>query len=464
MLKRARFAKALVAALTAAMVLGLCQVAAGAEQVERFLLGWPWSQEARLESAEDEGQPSIVAYQLRGPEMALVDGGGQFADAATPGGGGAVAGGAGNGVPASGLLTGNLTPRSAASILIEAGSGQVLYAKNEHDRRAIASVTKIMTLSLIFDAIQTGKVQLTDMIGVSQNASGMGGSQIWLEPGEQLSLRDMLVAIAVGSANDACVAVAEHLYGTHERFVQAMNEKAAALGMADTHYVNSYGLDAPDHYSSAADIARLARYAVSCPRLLEFTSIWLEYLRDGKTMQANANKLVRYYSGCDGLKTGLTDEAGYCVCATAARDGTRMIAVILGAPDSNTRFNEARGLLNAGFSSFESVPLARRGETAAKVLIERGTKAPISLVVPEDFGIVVPKGEKPDITRRVVREERIFAPVRKGQQLAELVIEGNGKELGRCPLVADADVPRATLLRLAWKALSMLFGGEKTVR
>jgi len=466
--KRARFSRLAAAAVVSAVVIAAFQAAAGAEGVQRFLLGWPWSPDPRTGLDEYAGQPAVVAYQVKGPEVAFAGTDREFA-AATGGdgsggtGGADGAGGAGEDdiLLAAGMLTGDLAPESAAAVLMEAGSGQVLYAKNGDARRAVASVTKVMTLSLIFDALEAGLVRMDEMIGTSSRAAGMGGSQIWLEPGEEMSLRDMLVAIAVGSANDACVAVAEHLYGTHERFVAAMNEKAAELGMTNTHFVNAYGLDAPDHYTSALDVAQMSRYAVGHPELLKFTSIWIEYLRDGKLLQANTNKLVRHYRGCDGLKTGWTDEAGHCLAATAVRDGTRLISVVLGAPSSKTRFAEASGMLNAGFAAVTSIPLAERGETVCQLLVERGTRGPIDLLVPEDFGIVVPKGEQPEITRRIVRDERVFAPVEKGQKLAELVIEGDGKELGRCPLVASAAVPRANLPQLMWKALSIVFGGGR---
>jgi D-alanyl-D-alanine carboxypeptidase (penicillin-binding protein 5/6) len=364
------------------------------------------------------------------------------------------------GVLAAAGLGGDLAPKSASAVLMEAYSGQVLFAKNEHERRPIASVTKVMTLCLIFDAIESGKIRMNDRVSASHFASSFGGSQIWLEPGEQMGLRDLIVAIAVGSANDACVAVAEHIAGTHDRFVQMMNDKAAQLGMNNTNFVNPHGLDDPNHYSSAYDVALMARYATRYPDLLKFTSIWLEYLRDGKTMQSNHNRLVRYYQGCDGLKTGYTSLAGNCLAATAVRDGTRLLSVVLGAPSSDIRFAEGSGLLNAGFANYYSVPLAKKGETVAVVPVERGTISRIALVCPSDFGVILPKGTQPQLTRKIVRQERIFAPIEAGQVVAELVIEAGGKEVGRTPLLATVQVPRASLLRLMWKALSAMIKSE----
>lgn len=464
--KRARLAKLTAAAAVFVLVIAAFQAAAGAEGVQRFLLGWPRSPDPSVRAADDPEQPSVLAYQFSGPEYVLADIGRELAGAAGPQTSGALAGlseqasaGAEAAVPAAALLTGNLAPKSPSAVLMEATSGRILFAKGENERRAIASVTKIMTLALIFDALESGRARIDEVVTTSANAAGMGGSQIWLEPGEQMTLREMILAIAVGSANDASLAVAEHLYGTHERFVEAMNNKAAELGMTNTHFVNCYGLDAPDHYSSGLDVAKMARYAIRHPGLLEFTAIWIEYLREGKTLQANTNKLVRHYSGCDGLKTGWTNEAGHCLAATATRDGTRLIAVVLGAPDSNARFAETSGMLNAGFGAVTAIPLARRGEVVCQLLVERGTRGPIDLVVADDFGVVVPKGEQPQITRQIVTEDRVFAPVEKGQKVAELVIEGDGVEIGRCPLVAATDVPRAGLLQLMWKALAVLLGG-----
>jgi serine-type D-Ala-D-Ala carboxypeptidase (penicillin-binding protein 5/6) len=264
----------------------------------------------------------------------------------------------------------------------------------------------------------------------------------------------------VGSANDACVAVAEHLAGTNDRFVQLMNDKAAELGMKNTKFANPHGLDDPGHYSTAYDVALMSQYAVRHPELLKFTSIWLEYLRDGKVMQSNHNRLVRYYQGCDGLKTGYTDKAGHCLAATAVREGTRLISVILGGPTSDVRFSEASAMLNAGFANYYSVPLVEKDEVVTTIPVERGTIERIGLTVAADFGVILPKGTQPELTRRIVRDERIFAPVQAGQTLAHLVIEAGGKEVGRAPLLATVDVPRAGLWRLMWKALSILLRSE----
>ncbi len=452
--RRARLMKLLSGLTLFAVFAASASIAAGGP-VSWWLKGWPWSP-GPLSLLPGPTDQAVLAYQPNGPSVVLVEG-------PAPGDDGGVLLAEDtsidvNALGAVGPLTGNLTPRAKAAILLEPYSGQVLYAKNEHEQRAIASVTKIMTLNIIFDALESGRVNLTDQVVASENAAGYGGSQIWLEPGEVMSLSDLLIAVAVGSANDACVAVAEHICGTEERFVEEMNAKALELGMKDTHFNNCHGLDDPNHYSSAYDVALMSRYAVQRPELLKLTSTWIEYLRNGALMQSNNNKLVRYYQGCDGLKTGWTTAAtsGHCLSATAVRDDTRLIAVVLGCPDSKIRFSEASSLLNAGFASVIAVPLAKQGEAIEQVHVERGALEDVTLTPARDFGVVLPKGQTPDLERRIEREERIFAPVQKGQVLGQLIVEAGGKEVGRCDLVADRDVPRANLFRLIWKALSCL--------
>jgi len=435
-----------------------------------WLRGWPWAPGEGLGLSGPNDQ-AVLAYQRQGPEPALAEAdpselgldrdlaAGDPGDATGNGAGDIAVGGTDHplaSLSVVGPLTGDLAPKAPVAVLMEQHSGMVLYAKNEHERRPMASVTKIMTLCLVFDALESGRAARTDKVVTSARASGMGGSQIWLEVGETMTLHEMLIAIAVGSANDACVAVAEHISGTVERFVEAMNEKARELGMVNTSFVNPHGLDDPNHYSTAYDMALLSRYAATKDGLLAYTSTWIEYLRDGKTLQANHNDLVRHYPGCDGLKTGWTSSTGYCLAATAERDGSRFIAVVLGASTSAIRFSETRGLLNAAFATFRSVPLAKRGNLVANVPIERGTLESVDLAVLDDFGAVVAKGQDPDIQRHIVHEPRLFAPIKAGQVLAELVVEADGVEVGRTKLVAAKDVPRANVWQLMWKALSIV--------
>ncbi|HHY46665.1 MAG TPA: D-alanyl-D-alanine carboxypeptidase, partial [Firmicutes bacterium] len=249
-----------------------------------------------------------------------------------------------------------------SAILIEATSGRVLYEKDAHAKRPPASITKIMTMLLAMEAIQQGKIKLEDKVIASERASLQGGSQIWLEVGEEMSLADLLKAIAVVSANDASVAVAEHIAGAEEIFVDMMNRRAAELGMKDTHFVNATGLPAPGHLTSAYDIAVMSRELVKHPKVHEWFTIWIDYLRSGKNILVNTNRLIKDYKGCDGLKTGYTEEAGYCLAATASRDGLRLIAVVLGLPDSKVRFQETAKLLDYGFRYFVGVPVAKRDQ------------------------------------------------------------------------------------------------------
>jgi D-alanyl-D-alanine carboxypeptidase (penicillin-binding protein 5/6) len=468
-LSRGRTIRVVSAWALLVVIVGALATSGANNPLSWWLRGWPWGPGDRSALPGDQDQ-AVLAYQARGPDAVMAE-----ADPAEVTPGRALAGGGGEGLQAAvgasggsesivtvvGPLSGDLAPKSAAAILVEQHSGKVLYAKNEHERRPIASVTKVMTLAIIFDALEGGRAKLTDQVTASARAAGHGGSQIWLEVGESMSLHEMLIAIAVGSANDACVAVAEHLYGTVERFVAAMNEKARELGMVNTNFVNPHGLDAPDHYSSAYDVALLSRYAAAREGLLGYTARWIEHLRDGKTLQSNHNRLVRHYPGCDGLKTGWTAKTGHCLAATAMREGSRFISVVLGAPTSEARFAEAAGLLNAAFGSFRSVPLAKRGEAVAEVAVERGTAASVSLVVKDDFGAVVPKGANPDVQKRVVAStERFFAPIQAGQVLGELVVEADGVEVGRTQLFASHAVARANVWQLMWKAFSVLISNR----
>lgn len=450
-------------ALLAVALIGSALVAlALAPGYERWLPGWPLGLGRESPAEQDQ---AVLAFQRRGPNSALAeaDPGGPapgrgWAQAGPPAAGaGPVATGGGRVVTVTAPLTGDLAPQSAAAVLMEYHSGRVLYARNEHQRRPMASVTKVMTLSLVFDALESGRVQLSDRVTASARAQGMGGSQIWLEEGESMSLHEMLIAIAVGSANDAAVAVAEHLYGSVERFVDAMNHRAAELGMTNTRFANPHGLDDPGQYSTAYDLARLARHASSHQGLLGYTAMWIEHLRDGKTLQSNHNRLVRHFPGCDGLKTGWTETAGYCLAATAQREGSRFISVVLGAPTGEVRFRESANLLNAAFASFRAVPLAGRGELMGETGVERGTVPRVGLLAQDDFGAVVARGTDPDLQKRVVMTPgRLFAPVEAGQVLGELVVEAEGVEVGRVRLVASRAVPRANLWQLMGKAFTVL--------
>ncbi|MGI6648400.1 MAG: D-alanyl-D-alanine carboxypeptidase family protein [Bacillota bacterium] len=350
-----------------------------------------------------------------------------------------------------------------SAILIEASTGQVLYDKNSHQAQAPASVTKLMTLVVAFEAIENGKGELSDKVVTSENAWRLGGSQIYLEPGEEMTLEELLIAIAVGSANDACVAVAEHLFGTHEEFVEVMNEKARELGLKNTHFVNSYGLPAEGHYSSPYDMAQISRYALRFPKLLEMTSIKEYDLRGGEFHLYNTNKLLWWYKGADGFKTGWTNEARYCLASTAERDGLRLIAVVFGSPQRHGNFRDCMKLLNYGFAQYAFKTVAEAGQTCGVVNVGKGAAETVEVVVSEPAGALITKGQDKGITSRVELPESITAPISQGQKLGELVICQGEEELSRFDLLAKQDVAKGSLSSQIGKTFNDIIQLDKRV-
>ncbi len=341
---------------------------------------------------------------------------------------------------------------SPAAVLLEASTGQVLYAKNQDEMRAPASMTKLMTLHLALRAVRQHKVRLGDPVSVSDRAYRTGGSQIWLEPGETLPFGQLLRAVAIGSANDACVAIAEHLAGSEEAFVAQMNQEARRLGMMHTHYVNSHGLDAPNHVTTALDMARLARAAVNDKGLIALTSQREDRtIRDGKGGRlwlVNHNRLLGRVPGMDGLKTGYTGKAGFCLTATAKREGLRLIAVVMGGPSSKARFQDVQGLLSYGFANYRAVLLARGGQAVGLVQVMHGTRGRVAATVQHDVSAVQERQSMPTVRLRPVLRQGIEAPVAQGQVLGRAEIMLGGRKVAEVPLVARSKVPRQTLVLL----------------
>jgi D-alanyl-D-alanine carboxypeptidase (penicillin-binding protein 5/6) len=342
-----------------------------------------------------------------------------------------------------------------AAILMDARTGQVLFERDADKPLPVASLTKLMTLVLAFRAIQRGRAHLDDLVPVSEAAYRTEGSQIWLEPGERLPLRQMLTAIAVGSANDAAVAVAEYLAGSTDRFVAAMNAEAAQLGMRHTHFANPHGLSAPDHYSTARDMALLARVAVRMPALLALTRQWQDRSirngRGGTLWLVNHNRLLRTYPGVDGLKTGYTRQAGYCLVATARRGSTRLIAVVLGAPTSAARFDSAANLLTWGFGRFRTVTLVERGAVVGRVRVLRGRAEYVDAVAGRAAAVTVLRSHTPQVTQTVALPTAVGAPVRAGQALGSLTVREEGRVLAVVPLVAGQAVRGIAWPELVWR-------------
>ncbi len=360
-------------------------------------------------------------------------------------------------VPAQ-VFAAELTTDAASAILLDAASGQILYEKEAHKQLPPASVTKLMTLLVAVEAVENGRVKLTDKVTASENAWKLGGSQIYLEPGETLTLEEMLISISAGSANDACVAVAEHISGTHEAFVEEMNKKAKELGLKDTHFVNAYGLPAPGHYTSAYDLAMIGRYALRYPLLTKLTSIKEYDLRGGKFKLWNTNKLLWWYAGTDGFKTGWTNEAHYCLASTVERDGFRLISVVMGVPKPKGHFAESMKLFNWGFAKYQFKQLAPAKSRQGVVNVSKGTLPQVDAVTPARFGVVVEKGKDKDYRVEAKLVANVIAPVKQGQKLGELILYKGNQEVARTDLVAKTSIAKANMLLEMKRVFSGVFG------
>ena len=329
----------------------------------------------------------------------------------------------------------------AAAILVDEDSGTVLYEKNADARRPIASITKVMTLLLTFEALEAGKISLDDFVPVSEHAYHMGGSQIWLEPGEEMTLNDMLKAICISSANDAAVAVAESIGGSEPAFAEMMNARAAELGMTNTHFVNACGLDEPEHLSTARDVAAMSReMLLHHTEVRDYCSIWMDTLRGGATQLVNTNKLLKSYSGITGLKTGTTGKAGVCISASAERDGLRLIAVVLGAASGKERFQAASTLLDYGFSHFESAAAELPADAPLSLPVERGTAESVALTYTAPERCLMPKGESSTLQVALDLPQKLAAPIRAGETVGTVKISNGSAELASYPVTAAQDV------------------------
>jgi len=350
-----------------------------------------------------------------------------------------------------------LANNAASAVLMDAYSGQILFSKEPHKRVAPASVTKVATMLVAIDAISKGKVKWDDRVVASEAAWELGGSQIWLEPGEEFSLRDLMIAIAVGSANDACVAVAEHIAGSQEAFVDLMNQKVKALGLHDTHFVNSYGLPAEGHYTSAYDMAVLAREALKNPELIQLTSIKrYDKIRKGRPILDNTNKLLWWYKGADGLKTGWTSEAKYCLVSTVERDHLRLICSLFGVPQPRGHFSESIKLYNWGYANYSFQELLPPGRVMGEVRVGKGVVTQTPLVTLHRIGMLVKKGEKQDLKTVVKIPSFATAPLPRGSLVGEVDLLAGGKVIDRVPLVTRVAVAKGTLGQEICKSFRLL--------
>lgn len=329
-----------------------------------------------------------------------------------------------------------------SAILMEESTGNILYESNPDERLPIASVTKVMTMLLIMEAVDSGKISLDDMVTVSENAMSYGGSTMFLETGEQLTVNDMLKGIAVASANDGCVAMAEHLAGSESAFVDMMNEKAKKLGMENTHFMNTNGLDEDDHYSSARDVAIMSRELMKHETIFNYTSIWMDTLRGGKFQLANTNKLIRFYDGANGLKTGSTSKALCCLSAAAKRNDMQLIAVVLGAPTSAERFASAKSLLDYGFANYAVNTQITAGDEVQKIAVEKGVDKEVGVVASDSCSTLVKKGQEDNITKEIKIDETITAPIEAGQKIGTMTISRDGEVIADIDLNASSAVEK----------------------
>ncbi|WP_415931195.1 D-alanyl-D-alanine carboxypeptidase family protein [Zhenpiania hominis] len=344
--------------------------------------------------------------------------------------------------------------KAKAAVLMDAVSGEVLFAQNAHKKLPPASVTKVMTMLLILEGCDSGKIRLSDTVTISERAASMGGSQMYMEPGEQHTVEELLKGVAMVSANDGCVALAEHLAGSVEMFVEQMNKRAAELGMKDSHFVNTNGLPVANHYTSAYDIAVMSRALIAFPETAQWFTKWQDTIKvglPGKEKEfglTNTNKLIKQYPGAIGIKTGFTQDAGYCLSGAAERDGTRLIGVILGCTTSNIRFAEIKRLLDYGFSNYKSVKIAEKGQVQKALKIEKGTPSKVDVIMEDDAAILVKKGNKNRIKTKIEMDGYIKLPLKRGQKLGELVVLQDGKEKERFPIVARDSAKKASIKEL----------------
>lgn len=354
-----------------------------------------------------------------------------------------------------------LAPNAKSSILIEASTGKVLYENNSSERRAPASMTKVMTLLLIMEKLENGSIKFTDQVPISENASKMGGSQVFLEAGSEMSVEQLVKAISIASGNDAAVAMAEFIGGSVEKFVEMMNNKARELGMNNTNYENVHGLDSENHYTSAADMAIVARELVKHKKILEFSSTYEEYLKkpDGSsTWMVNTNKLIRYYSGLDGLKTGFTETAGYCLTATASKNNMRLISVVMGEESSEVRNKETVELLNYGFSNYKTKNILKKTSKFDKIKIYNGKKDTINISLKDDVTDLIGKDDNNNY-KYEIKIDKIEAPIKKGQKVGILILKSNEKKISEFDIVSLESVKKANYIDYYKKNLKNFITG-----
>ena len=360
----------------------------------------------------------------------------------------------------------SLIPSAKAGILMDAATGEILFEKTKDEQLAVASMTKMVAQILILEAVESGKIKWSDEVTASENASGMGGSQIYLSTGETLTVEEMMKGISMASANDATVAMAEYLAGTEVEFVKQMNEKVKELGLKNTQFKNSTGLDEDGHYSSAYDMAVIARELLKHEEILRFSSVYEDYLRedtDNKFWLVNTNKLVRFYEGADGLKTGHTDAAKYCLSATAKRDDMRLIAIVLGEENSQVRNSETMALLDYGFNTYQMQVVKKKDEVVKTETLEKATKEKIEFVPTTDIGILVKKGEEAKEYTYDIKTDDLKLPVKKGDVVGKIIVKDKDTTITEGDLTVTEDIDSLSFFALFKKTLQDIFAGNASI-
>jgi len=356
-----------------------------------------------------------------------------------------------------------LAENAKSAILIEASTGKVLFEKNADEKLVPASMTKMMSMLLIIENIENGVLKWNQKITVSENASSMGGSQILLETGEKMTVKDLFKGVAIASGNDAVVALGEAVAGTEDAFVDMMNKRAKELNLKNTNFKTPHGLDEANHYSSARDMSIIARELVKHKKVLDFTSVYEDYLRkntDRKIWLVNTNRLVRFYDGVDGLKTGYTKEAGYCLTATAEKEGMRIIAVVMGEPDSKMRSKEISEMLDYSFAQYKIENLLRNKTNLGKYEVDRGKQKYVTIIPKDEATVLRKKGEKGGSATYEVKINNLKAPIKKGQIVGKLYIKENKKLIRTINLTIDKDIEKANLIQLYLKNIKDILAGN----
>lgn len=351
---------------------------------------------------------------------------------------------------------------SKSALLMDAGTGTILYEKNIHEQLPPASVTKIMTMLLVMEAIDNNKITLNDKVVVSERASKMGGTQLYLEPGENKTVEELMKGVAIRSANDASLALGEYIAGTEELFIQQMNNRAKELGMKNTTFINTNGLPAEGHVTTAYDIALMSRELLKHKDIHKWLTTWMDTVVVGKRQSpqslVNTNKLINTYKGANGIKTGYTSEALHCISASATRGNTTFIAVIMAAPTSQVRFAEASKLLDYGFANYNNVEIVKKDSVIGNVMLSKGKKIQVDAVAKDDLNTLVKKGDEANVQKEIILPPSIIAPVLQGDKLGEIIAKIDGKEIGRVDIISKESVEKASIINILGKMFNKMMG------